>query len=281
MLRLGALFAKEFWVFGLKEARACVFAGSFFALLFLSKHVAIPGLARYDFLFLAALLLQVVLVALKIETRDEVKVIFLFHLLGFTLEVFKTQPGIGSWSYPEPGYLKLFGVPLYSGFMYSAVGSYVNYAWKIFNIRLTHAPPPFLFLLLSVLAYVNFFTHHFIPDFRWWISAMILIAFWRTMACFTVIEKERKMPLVVSFVLIGFFIWVAENISTYFGAWQYPDQTARWSVVHIGKISSWALLVIISVNIIAWMKQREATHTVATPATLPQATSAETASLTG
>src|SRR5882724_9835687 len=93
---------RDFFIFGVKEARACVFAGSFFILLFLSHYITF-GLYRYDFLFLAAVLLQVILLLTKIETFDEFKTIILFHVLGFTLEVFKTNPAIGSWYYPEPG----------------------------------------------------------------------------------------------------------------------------------------------------------------------------------
>ncbi len=113
----------EFLVFGLKQVRACVFVGSFFGVLILSNYIPLFGLARYDFIFLAAIAIQAILVLLKLETKDEVKVIMLFHLIGFCLELFKTSPGIGSWSYPEAAFFKIAGVPLYSGFMYSAVGS--------------------------------------------------------------------------------------------------------------------------------------------------------------
>src|SRR5665213_1734021 len=51
----------ELMVFGLKEARACIFAGSFFILLFASNHIPLFGLARYDFLFISAILIQVAL----------------------------------------------------------------------------------------------------------------------------------------------------------------------------------------------------------------------------
>lgn len=37
--------------------------------------------------------------------------------LAFALEVFKTSAGIKSWSYPDFAYSKVFGVPLFSGFM--------------------------------------------------------------------------------------------------------------------------------------------------------------------
>ncbi len=58
----------EFLVFGLKELAACVFAGSFLLLLALSNRVPIPGIARYDVLFLGAIAIQLVLIALRLET---------------------------------------------------------------------------------------------------------------------------------------------------------------------------------------------------------------------
>jgi uncharacterized membrane protein YoaT (DUF817 family) len=38
---------------------------------------------------------------------------------------------LGSWAYPEPALTKIFGVPLYSGFLHAAVGSYVVAAWRL------------------------------------------------------------------------------------------------------------------------------------------------------
>ena len=82
----------EFLVFGLKQAAACVFAGSFLVLLAISGHVSVPGLARYDFLFLGAIAIQIVLVAVRLENWREVAVLSLFHLVGIGLELFKTSP---------------------------------------------------------------------------------------------------------------------------------------------------------------------------------------------
>ncbi len=79
-------------------------------------------------------------------------------------------------------------------------------------------------------------------------------AFWRCRVHFTVIKIERSMPLVLSFALIGFFIWIAENIGTLFGAWVYPNQEKDWAIVGFGKISSWAMLIIISFIIVAALK---------------------------
>lgn len=62
------------------------------------------------------------------------------------------------------------------------------------------------------------------------------------------------MPLVLSFFLIGLFVWIAENIATFFGAWKYPNQHDQWQLVGLGKISSWILLVIVSFMIVAQLK---------------------------
>jgi uncharacterized membrane protein YoaT (DUF817 family) len=248
-------FLWEFLVFGLKEARACIFAGSFFVLLLVSKHLPLFGLARYDFLCLAALALQAILLLTRVESRDEALTLCAFHVIGLALEIFKTHPAIGSWSYPEEGFLKIAGVPLYSGFMYAAVASYMCQAWHLLRLDLVDYPSYKLSVPLSIAVYLNFFTHHYFYDLRWLLLAGVLLVFRRCQVLFTVIEKQRSMPLVLAFFLVGFFIWVAENISTYLGAWVYPEQRAGWQIVSFGKISSWMLLVIISGMIVADLKQ--------------------------
>ncbi len=245
---------KEFFVFGLKEARAAIFAGSFFLLLFLSNHIPLFGLARYDFLFLAAVLIQAILYFTKLETKDELKVIFLFHIIGLVLELYKTSPGVGSWSYPEDGILKIATVPLYSGFMYAAVGSYISQAWKIFKLELTHYKHYLISVFLCFLIYLNFFTNHYIYDFRIFLIIAVFGFFWKVKVYFTVTNIRRSMPLNIAFLLIAFFIWIAENISTYLGAWKYPDQIHTWSAVSTSKITSWFLMVIISFILVAYLK---------------------------
>src|SRR5437016_10669110 len=126
----------EFLMFGLKQAAACVFAGSFLFMLAISGHVYIPGLARYDFLFLSAIAIQVVLIAVRLENWREVAVLSLFHLIGMGLELFKTSSAIRSWSYPEPAFFHIRTVPLYSGFMYASVASYILQAWRRFDLRI-------------------------------------------------------------------------------------------------------------------------------------------------
>src|SRR5262249_43209575 len=118
-------FLWEFLLFGLKQARACLFAGLFLGLLLLSRHIPLFGLPGYDFLCLAAVSVQGLLLLTRLETTDEALTLCAFHALGIALELFKTHPAIASWSYPEDGFLKVGHVPLYSGFMYAAVASYM------------------------------------------------------------------------------------------------------------------------------------------------------------
>jgi len=245
----------EFLIFGFREAAACVFAGCFFLLLALSSHIQVPGLFRYDLLFLGGIGIQLLLLAFRLETWREVAVLSLFHLIGVGLELFKTQPGIASWSYPEAAFFKIGTVPLYSGFMYAAVASYLIQAWRLLRVEMEHFPPALPAVALSVAIYANFFTHHWIWDLRWVLTGAILILFRKTWVRFTVVSAPRRMPLALSFLLIGFFIWVAENIATFFGAWAYPNQAKAWTLVGPGKISSWTLLIVISFIIVAVLKR--------------------------
>lgn len=246
--------AIEFLLFGLKQARACIFAGSFFVVLILSKLLPLGPLPRYDFILLAAIVLQAGLLLTRVESIQEGIVLCLFHLIGLVLELFKTHPAIGSWSYPEFGYTKLSTVPLYSGFMYAAVASYMCQSWRILRLELENYPSYMLSVPLCLAIYANFFTNAFVRDIRIVLIPLVFILFWRTQVRFTVWRATRKMPLVMSFFLIGFFIWVAENIATFLGAWVYPNQTGQWAAVSTQKMSSWFLLVIISFVIVADLK---------------------------
>jgi uncharacterized membrane protein YoaT (DUF817 family) len=69
------------------------------------------------------------------------------------------------------------------------------------------------------------------------------------------------MPAVLGFVLVGFFIWLAENFSTFFHVWSYPDQLGAWTSVHFSKWSSWSLLVIMTFTIVVNLKHlKERVH---------------------
>ena len=256
----------EFIVFGIKEARCCIFAGSFMLVLMLSHRIPHEWISRYDFILLSAVVIQATLLLTKIETKSEALVLCAFHLIGLMLELFKTHPSVGAWSYPEDAWSKLGTVPLYSGFMYAAVASYLCQAWRIFKLRLEHYPPRWLTITVCLAIYGNFFSNHFVPDARLALIPLVLIVFFRTTVYFTVWKhRERQMPIVISFFLIGFFVWIAENFSTFFGAWVYPEQMNGWQAVAWQKMTSWFLLIIISFVIVAelkyWREQQQSATT--------------------
>ena len=123
----------EFLRFGVKQGWACLFGGIAVFLMIATWwfYPAAAWLPRYDFLFLCMITVQVALLAGRLETSDEAKVILIYHLVGTAMEIFKTQ--VGSWIYPEPNFFRIGGVPLFSGFMYACIGSYLCRAWRLFD----------------------------------------------------------------------------------------------------------------------------------------------------
>jgi len=243
----------EFLVFGLKQAWAVIFGAAMLAVLLVTR-VVYPddaALARNDFLVIAAVVIQVLMVAFRLETLRELRVIILFHLVGTGMELFKTE--VGSWSYEGGGILHIGAVPLYSGFMYAAVGSYMVRVYRLFDLRFDKYPPRWATAILAVLIYANFFTHHYIPDGRWLLFAAVILLFGRSWMHVRIFRTRLRMPLLLSFVLVALFIWLAENIATWSNAWIYPNQEDGWEPVSIAKLGSWLLLMIISVVLVTWV----------------------------
>lgn len=238
--------------FGYLQAWSCLFPALIFLSLAVLKIVEIPGVPDYDALLVICIAIQVWMVRSGLETMDELKVIGVFHLIGLALELYKVH--MGSWQYPQEGWTKVAGVPLYSGFMYASVASYLCQAWRRLQVGLTNWPRSIWTVPLGAAIYLNFMTHHYILDLRWILTGLLFLLFFRTAVSFQVGESRYRMPLVLAFLLIGFFIWVAENLATLLGAWQYPNQRDAWTVVSLGKLSSWFLLVIVSFIIVAQLK---------------------------
>lgn len=251
-----AVALHEFVCFGAKQASACLFGGCMVGLLWLTWRFY-PGecaLARYDFLTLAALAIQLALIACRLESREEALVILLFHLVGTAMEVFKTA--MGSWTYPEPSLLRIGGVPLFSGFMYASVGSYIARAWRLFDFRFTRHPSVAATLGLAAAIYVNFFTHHFLPDARPVLFAAMVWLFGRSWIHFRIRQAHRRMPLLLGFVLVATFIWIAENVGTFSAAWRYPSQRHGWHMVPPSKLGAWLLLMIVSYALVHAVARR-------------------------
>lgn len=236
----------EFLVFGLKQGWACLFGGAMLFLIIATKYLPPEaiGIARYDFLFLAALAIQVAMLALKLEKPSEATVILIFHIVGTAMEIFKVSAG--SWVYPEDSFFRIAGVPLFSGFMYASVGSYLARISRIFDMRYTGYPPIGATVLLAAAIYVNFFAHHFVLDMRYALFAATALIYLRTVVHYRVFRFRHRMPLLLGFLLVALFIWFAENIGTWSRAWIYPGQHEAWTPVSIQKLGAWYLLMIIS-----------------------------------
>ena len=265
-------WAYEFLLFGLKQAWACLFGGAMLALilgthLFWPEHAAI---ARYDFLVIASVAVQAILLATKLERWDEALVIFIFHFVGTVMEIFKTAHG--SWIYPEPSVLRIGGVPLFSGFMYACIGSYIARAIRLFEIGFVAYPPIWTTWALALLAYVNFFTHHYTIDIRNALFAFSAILFFRTWFIFTPDQIPRRMPMLIGLLLVSLFIWFAENLGTFASAWVYPSQRDGWRLVPMEKMGAWYLLMLLSFVLVTLVhKPRQADPSLLdTPRRAPQ-----------
>lgn len=241
----------EFLRFGAKQAWACLFGGIAVALMIGTWRFYPPdaALARYDFLFLCMLAVQAALLIGRLETWEEARVILIYHVVGTAMELFKTS--VGSWIYPEPSIFHIGGVPLFSGFMYSCIGSYISRCWRLFDFRFSQHPRRLSLIALSIAVYVNFFSHHYVVDMRWLLFACAAWLFGRTSVHFRVWTRHRAMPLLLGLVLVSLFIWFTENIGTFTKTWLYPSQRLGWSMVPIDKLGSWFLLLIISYTLVS------------------------------
>ncbi len=243
----------ETGVFVLKQAWACVF-GAALLVAIVAARLWYPDdavLARNDALTLTAVLIQVAMLVFRLETGRELWVIVLFHLTGTVMELFKTD--VGSWAYAADGVLRIGGVPLFSGFMYAAVGSYMVRVYRLFDLSFHRYPPRTATALVAGAVYVNFFTHHFWWDARWVLLAVVVVLWAPTVLHARVWRRTLRIPLLLAFAGVAVFIWFAENIGTLAGAWAYPDQTGGWQLVSPSKLGSWFLLMIISVVLVAWV----------------------------
>ncbi|MBP9853145.1 MAG: hypothetical protein QG629_134 [Patescibacteria group bacterium] len=235
---LEKLPAGWFVAFVVKLGWAAIFGGLMLAAIVITKYVELPWLLRYDWLFVFAILIQLFLVATKLERPSEVITIFVFHLVGLGMELFKTSGGIQSWTYPEDAFFKLGNVPLYSGFMYAAVGSFIARAWRVLELEFRPYPKRIYTFLLAIAIYVNFFTHHYVYDTRWLLLLAFGVLYGRTWVYYTIHQKQRRMPFIAAGLLSAFFVWAAENIGTYTKTWLYPNQTTDWHLVSLHKLTA-------------------------------------------
>ena len=244
------LVVAEFLVFGAKQAWACTFGALLLAAMAIA-HLTVPVGARNDVLTVTAVLLQVAMLVFGLETVRELRVVLLFHLVGTAMEVFKTH--VGSWTYEPSGVLVVLGVPLFSGFMYGAVGSYMVRVYRLFDLRFERYPRQWLLAVVAALVYLNFFGHHVVWDARYVLLGAVTLLFARTTMHVRIHGTVLRMPVLVAMGLVALFIWFAENVATWAGAWSYPAQVAAWQPVAPTKIVAWLLLMVISVALVTWV----------------------------
>lgn len=238
-------FAAEFVMFALKQGWAAIFGILLLTGMLITNQIwqADWAIARYDALLIYALLLQAVLIATGMESWREVRVILLFHLTGTLMEVFKVH--MGSWGYPGEGFAKIYQVPLFSGFMYASVGSFMARVIRLFDMRFSPYPPFWATVLLGGAIYGNFFSHHFIPDIRLALFAATVLLYLQTRIWFHIGDRTYWMPLPLAAFLSSFFLWIAENVGTGTQTWLYAGQNSgAW--VSFAKMGSWYLLLYVS-----------------------------------
>ena len=68
------------------QALSCLFPILLFLTFAITKQLCVPGLHRYDLILLICLIVQIILYKTGLETKDELKVIAVFHLVGLCQE---------------------------------------------------------------------------------------------------------------------------------------------------------------------------------------------------
>src|SRR3989344_5692731 len=247
------VFVNELWHFFIANLRVSYFGAFLLSVFLLTEVVTVPLISRYDLIFIAAVGFQICALIFRFETPKEFSVIIIFHILATGMELFKTNPAIGSWTYPGIGIaiFTLGTVPLFTGFLYSGIGSYISRAFTHLKLSYERFPAyPHLWILAAII-YLNFFTHPFFYDIRYFLFAYILIIFFRTKVYFEVYRKRRTMPFLLTVVLTALFVWIAENIGTFTQIWLYPSQIQSWHLASLDKIGSWFLLLILSFALVS------------------------------
>ncbi len=201
------------------------------------------ALARYDFLLLYALSLQLLFLVTGIETRQEALAILAFHVTGTVMELFKTH--MGSWSYPEPALFRIAGVPLFAGFMYASVGSFILRAANGFDIRFENFPPLWAARGLALLVYLNFFGHHFGPDLRLALMAGTLLLF---LPCIVRFPGGLGLPFPLVALGTCAALWIAETVGTLTGTWTYGG---GGGMARLSLLGSWYLLLFVSFMLVS------------------------------
>ena len=125
-----------------------------------------------------------------------------------------SRPTSARGSYAAEGVLRIGGVPLFSGFMYAAVGSYMVRVYRLFDLGFTRYPRRWLTAIVAV------------GDLRQLLHAPLdlgpavgaagrgrCVLWARTVMYARVWRRVLRMPLLAAFAGVAVFIYLAENIA--------------------------------------------------------------------
>lgn len=264
LINAWGMYFIELWHFFIASLRASHFGVFLLGVFLLTEVITPPWISRYDFIFLAAVGFQGCALVFQFESLKEFFVILLFHLLATSMELFKTHPAVGSWAYPgvHSTLFVLGTVPLFTGFLYSAIGSYISRAFVFLQLSYESFPNYCHLWVLAALIYLNFFTHHFFYDIRYLLLGYIFIIFFKTTVRFQVSQTQRRMPFLLTVFLTALFVWIAENIATFTHIWLYPSQVGHWHLVSPNKLGSWFLLLILSFALVSIIYRDKLRHSL-------------------
>lgn len=236
-------------MFVLKHLWAGMFGGVLMLAIALFALFWNPGwpVARYDALFVVAVVTQGVFLLFRLESREEVAALVAFSVLGLGMEWYNTAAG--NWAYPEEGVFAFAHVPLFVGAMYAAVGVCVIRMIRIFEMTFAPYPPRWAALALAIAIYANFFTQHVWIDLRIGLFAAMILLFARTRIWFTPVRGRRwYLPMLLSLFLSALGVWLAENLGTLTGTWLYDGQAVHeW--VSLATLGSWVLFLYVALMV--------------------------------
>ncbi len=236
--------------------RICLISVFFPILLGIGFLITLKIPHKFDLLFIYAIIIQIILVKIKYETLRETLVILIFHLIGLTMEIVEVRIN-GSWTYHADGtWLALFGIPLFTGFMYASMGSFASKAYDEMKMKIDNYPKNKYLYPYSLFVYLNFMTNNHIFDFRWILMATIILLIWKCKINFKLLDRIFWMPANIACGLTAFFILIVENIATYLRVWSYPNQIHGWKIVGFDKFTSWYLLFAVSFIVVYGVKNK-------------------------
>ncbi|MEM9715681.1 MAG: DUF817 family protein [Pseudomonadota bacterium] len=226
------------------QIRAAVFGIAFLAAIVGTAVIWSPdwALARNDALFGVGVVLMVAVFWTGVNRMADAVPIGIVFLLGIGLELHRT--GVGAWAYADGGVLKLGAKPLFVGFMYAAVASYVIRSLRLKELVVTRLPHWAVAAFVSVSIYGMFFVG--VPDWvRPAVLALAVIVFGMARV---VAPSGSWLPVPVALGLAAVLLWCAENVGTFSGTWTYRGQ-GPGELVDLTKISAWFLLL----TVIFWV----------------------------